>query len=141
MIKPMMVITTSISIRVNPCSLSRRRLVPIYARTTAYAPPGAAFAVAASSVAIHLVARDWVASAFMLRSPASSDDLVHRQERCHDRDDQSADHEADGDDRERTDNADDAVKVALQLGLVKIGDPSGKHRQLSGLLAQAQHAN
>ena len=39
------------------------------------------------------------------------------------------------------DDADDAIEAALQLGLVEFGDAPGEHRQLTGLLAQAQHAH
>src|SRR3984957_14226307 len=71
----------------------------------------------------------------------SSDDLIDGKKRGHDRDDQAADHDADGDDRHRADDGDDTVEAALQLGLVEIGDAAGEYRELPGLLADAQHTN
>ena len=51
------------------------------------------------------------------------------------------DDRADGDDGERTDDADDPVKAALQFRLVEFGDSARQHRQLPGFLAQPQHAD
>src|SRR5712691_10976514 len=98
MMRPMMVMTTRISTSVKPRSpwrpLGRRRI---------------------------RLSQDLV-SPIMSPSPhISSDDLGHRQQRGHDRYDDAADHDADGDDRERTNDADHPVEAALQLGFVKLG--------------------
>src|SRR5262249_55641029 len=66
----------------------------------------------------------------------SFDDLADRQQRGHDRDDEAADDDADGYDRQRSGNADHTVETALQLGLEELGRPAGQHRQLSRLLTQ-----
>src|SRR5689334_1940597 len=65
------------------------------------------------------------------------DDLTDREERGHHRHDQSADDDADHDDRRRPRDADDAIEAALQLCFVELSDAPGEHRKLTRLLAQA----
>src|SRR5207248_10469375 len=112
MIRPIMVMTTRISTSVKPSSSRRLRR-----RRPSLGPN--------------------IENPIMTRSPLlSSDNLGHRQERCHNRYDQAADHDADRDDRQRTDDSDHPIETALQLGLVEIGYAACQHRQLSCLFAQ-----
>src|SRR5438105_9200780 len=106
MIRPMMVMTTRISTSVKPRSLrlaERRVLVPRMGMLRRSIPTPPEF---------------------------SSDDLSHRQERGHDRDDQAAHHNADRDDGHGTRDPDHPIEAALQLGLVEFRDPPGEHREL-----------
>src|SRR5258706_8818842 len=121
MMRPMMVITTSISTRVKPCwPQSCWRLCSV--RPTENLPTRF--------------------SDFMMnQSLALSDKLRNRQKRGQDRNDQSPHHRADCDDGKRPDDADDTVKAALQLRLIEFGDPARQHRQLPGFLAQPQHTD
>src|SRR5437868_14703031 len=90
MIRPMIVITTSISTRVKPCSPVRptRSL------------------------------RSLISSEFfdMTISFELSNKLGDRQQCSHDRNDQSAHNRADRDNGERPDDGDDAIEAALQIG-------------------------
>src|SRR5262245_61462999 len=77
-----------------------------------------------------------------LKTPhVSPHDLGYRQKRGHHRHDQPADDDADRDDGQWSDDPDDAVEAALQLGLIKVGDAARKRRQLAGLFAQSYHAD
>src|SRR5476651_1271295 len=114
MIRPMIVMTTSISTSVKPAWPPRRTIRPDLER-----PPGKTaiiFGIVNSSV----------------------DDLIDRQQRSHDGNDKAADYHADDNDRQRADNSDHAVEAALQFRLVEIGDASGKHGQLARILAKPQ---
>src|SRR5262249_19375143 len=66
----------------------------------------------------------------------SFNDLADRQQCGHDRDDEAADHDADGYDRQRSGNADHAVETALQLRLEELGHPAAEHGELSRLLTE-----
>src|SRR4051794_37647948 len=98
MTRPMMVMTTRISTSVKPASPPRRpacfRRLPRSLSGIPRVPPPA----------------------------DSADDLADRQQRRHHRHDQSADHNADDNDRRRSRNADDAVERTLQLRLVEFGN-------------------
>src|SRR5580658_9363743 len=109
MIKPMMVMTTSISTSVKPASLLR------------------------SAAAALRPCRALLMNIFFL-SPLdrSLNELAHRDQRRHYRDDQAANHKADGDNSSRTGNANQPVQGALQLGLVEFGHPASQDRQLPG---------
>src|ERR1700694_5115283 len=131
MMRPMMVITTSISTSVKPCwptccwQMCRWRLC---ATRLSFARPAENLPMPFTDL-------------MMNQTPALADKLSDRQKRGHDRYDQSADDCTDGDDGKRPDDADDTVKAALQLRLIKIGDPPRQHGQLPGFLAQPQHAD
>jgi hypothetical protein len=72
---------------------------------------------------------------------ALSDDLADRQQSGHHRDYQTTYHQTNHNDRRRSRDTDEAIEAALELGLVELGDPAGDHRQLSGLVAEPQHAH
>src|ERR1043166_3664796 len=114
MIRPMMVMTTRISTSVKPRSSRRDR------RRTQRA------GIRKPVIRVLLAACDSI----------SFDDLADRQQRGHDRDDEAADDDADGYDRQWPGNADHPVETALQLGLEEFGHAACQHRQLSRLLAQ-----
>src|SRR5580700_1618504 len=98
MIRPMMVMTTSISTSVKPAS-------PLRSAAAALRP-----------------CRAYLMYIFFL-SPLdqSPDELAHRNQCRHHRDDQAANHNANGDNSSRTGNANQPVQRALQLGLVEFG--------------------
>src|SRR6266481_2795920 len=104
MIRPMMVMTTSISTSVKPRSPCR-----------------------ASSRA-----RRWKLSAEIFFDIAtiltSSDELRDRQQRGHNRDDQPTDDGADGDDGERPNDTYNTVEAALQFRFIEFGDPACQYR-------------
>src|SRR6266404_5553044 len=107
MMRPMMVITTSISTRVNP-------RWPV-----STSPPCAG----------NTENRPWRFSDFMMTPiPDLTDKLSNRQQRGHDRYDQPTYDRADGDDGERPDDADDPIEAALQFLFVKFGDPARQRR-------------
>src|SRR5271165_1876537 len=103
MMRPMIVMTTSISTSVNPPSPSRPTGPP---RNNRRMP-------SISSSPMDL-----------------SDDLIDRQQGCHHRDDKTPDYHAYDDDRDRADDPDQPVEAPLQLGVVEVGDAAGQHRQL-----------
>src|SRR5208337_5284575 len=70
-----------------------------------------------------------------------SDDLVDRKQRRHHRYDEPADNNTDYDDREGPDDPDGAIQASAQLRLIEFGDSPCQHRQLTGILPQAQSAN
>src|SRR5580693_1925988 len=115
MIRPMMVMTTSISTSVKPRC------------------PSSSSAGPATKI------RPIVLSDIMMNRPVFDlvDELRDRQQSGHDRHDQSADDRADGDDGKRSDDADDAVEAALQFRFIEFGNPARQRRQLPGFLAQA----
>src|SRR5260370_19910111 len=121
MMRPMMVITTSISTRVKPCSLRRSRCC---ARNKENRP-------------LRLSLRlPWRVSDFIMNLIlALADKLSDRQQRGHDRYDQSAHDRADSDDGERPDDAYDPIQAALQFLFIGFGDPARQPRQLPGFLA------
>src|SRR6202521_3543139 len=131
MMRPIMVIPTSISTSVSPCcptfcwQMCRWRLCATRL----------SFARSAENPPMPFT------DLMMNQTPALADKLSDRQKRGHDRYDQSADDCTDGDDGKRPDDADDTVKAALQLRLIKLGDPARQHGQLAGFLAQPQHAD
>src|SRR5262249_26022060 len=69
-----------------------------------------------------------------------TDDLADRQQSGHHRDYQTTHNETNHNDRRRSRDTDHAIEAALELGLVELGDPAGDHRQLAGLIAEAEHA-
>src|SRR5260370_41896339 len=121
MMRPMRVITTSISTSVKPCWPSLCR-PPLCSRNKENRP--------------------WRFSDFMMNPILDlADKLSDRQQRGHNRYDQPTYDRTDGDDGERPDDAHDPIEAALQFRLVEFGDPARQHRQLPGFLAQPQHAN
>src|ERR1700720_319759 len=112
MISPMIVMTTRISTSVNPRSSRRAR------RRTQRA------GIRKPVIRV------------LPRGMRLFDDLADRQQRGHERDDEPADDDADGYDRQRSGNADHPIETALQLGLEELGHAAGQHRQLSRLLTQ-----
>src|SRR4030088_439680 len=131
MMRPIMVITTSISTSVKPCwptfcwQMRRWRLCATRM----------SFARSAKNPPMPFT------DLMMNQTPALADKLCDRQKRGHDRYDQSPDDCTDGDDGKRPDDADDTVKAALQFRLIEFGDPTRQHRQLPGFLAQPQHTD
>src|ERR1700676_1977530 len=116
MMRPMMVITTSISTRVKPCSL-RRSLC------------------CARNMETRPLLLCWRVSDFIMNLIlALAHKLSDRQQRGHDRYDQSAHHRADGDDGERPDDAYDPVQAALQFRFVELGDPPRQRPQVAVFL-------
>src|SRR5258708_5027924 len=119
MMRPMIVITTSISTSEQPCSPALRRPPPC-ARNTENRP--------------------WCFSDFMMNPIL---DLVYqlsdRQQRGHNRYDQPAHDRTDGDDGERPDDAHDPIQAPLQFRFVEFGDPAPHLVQLSGFLPTPQH--
>src|SRR5215470_7306687 len=99
MISPMIVMTTRISTRVKPRSARRDRR---RSQRAGIRKP-----------VIRVLPR-------RIRLGASFDDLADRQQRGHDRDDEAADDDADGYDRQGSGNADHTVETALQLGLEEL---------------------
>src|SRR6266852_1725707 len=101
MMSPMIVMTTRISTRVKPrvwCPARRRRPV-------------------------HRVS---MLRSFIRTLPVSSDDLADRQKCGHHRDDKTADHDADGYDRQWAGNTDHPIEAALQLCLKELGYATGQ---------------
>src|SRR5580704_7173652 len=115
MIRPMMVMTTSISTSVKPAS-------PLRSAAAALRPCRA-----------YLMC-------IVLSLERSPDELAYRNQRRHYRDDQATNHQADGDNSSRTGNANQPVQRALQLGLVEFRYPGGQNRQLPGFVAESQHS-
>src|SRR5215831_15805655 len=109
MIIPMIAITTSISISVKPPCRSRRFSLRV-----------------TRPVLLIILGMD---------APFSSDYLTDRQQRRHDRHDQSAHDNADHHDGDRPDHRRDAVELTLQLRLVEFGHPASQRCELAGLLA------
>src|SRR3984885_4285132 len=116
MIRPMMVMTTSISTSVKPAS-------PLRSATAALRP-----------------CRAYLMCIFLSPLDHSPDELAHRNQRRHHRDDQAANHNANGDNSSRTGNANQPVERALQLGLVELGHSACQNRQLPGFVAEPQHS-
>src|SRR5580704_6403929 len=106
MIRPMMVMTTSISTSVKPAS-------PLRSAAAALRP-----------------CRAYLMCIFLSTLEPSPNELAHRDQRRHHRDDQAANHKTDGDNSSRTGNSNQPVQRALQLGLVEFGHPGGQNRQL-----------
>src|ERR1700738_2430527 len=131
MMRPMMVITTSISTRVKPCwpkfcwQMCRWRLCATRL----------SFALSAENLPMLFT------DLMMNQTLALADKLSDRQTRAPYRYDRPDDDCTDGDDGKRPDDADDTVKAALQLRLIKLGDPARQHGQLPGFLAPPQHAD
>src|SRR5580704_10355876 len=116
MIRPMMVMTTSISTSVKPASPLRSAaatLRPCWARLMCI---------------------------FLSPLERSADELAYRNQRRHHRDDQASDHQADGDNSSRTGNSNQPVERPLQLGLIEFGHPAGQDRQLPGFVTEPQHS-
>src|SRR5580698_3099918 len=116
MIRPMMVMTTSISTSVKPAS-------PLRSAAAALRP-----------------CRALLMNIFLSPLDRSLNELAHRDQRRHHRDDQAANHKADGNNSSRTGNANQPVERPLQLGLVELGHPGSQNRQLPGFVAQPQHS-
>src|SRR5262249_57782707 len=100
MIKPMIVMTTRISTSVKPRSSRRGRR---RSQRAGMRKP-----------VIRVLPR-------RPRVDLSFDDLADRQQRGHDRDDEAADDDADGYDRQRSGNADHPIETAFQLGPDEFG--------------------
>src|SRR5208282_494752 len=115
MIRPMIVMTTSISTSVKPRSPSRRaeRMLENWSR----------------------------AIVIMALFPMSFRDLIDRQKRCHDRNDKTANDQTYDNDRSGPDDPHNTVEAALQFGVVKVGDAPRQHGKLSGVLPQTQGAH
>src|ERR1700731_2853450 len=96
MIRPMMVMTTSISTSVKPASLLR------------------------SAAAALRPCRACLMCIVLSPLERSTDELAHRDQRRHHRDDQAANHKADGNNSSRTGNANQPVQSALQICLVEL---------------------
>src|SRR5882762_11818589 len=120
MMRPMMVMTTSISTSVKPRwprIRERRRLAePI------------------------CVSECFIAEPVVCDPTTSSDDLGDGEERGHDGNNKTADDDADGNDGERADDAHRPIETALQLRLVKLGDAGRQRGHLAGFLADTEHA-
>src|SRR3954451_154119 len=114
MIRPMMVITTSISTSVKPRSPSRSGLV----RSWRDAVLPAASRPNLRKMAFMSI-NSYILSPYQLR---------HRKQCSHYRDDQASDHDADRQDRDGPGNPHGTIEAALQLGLVELCDPARQHR-------------
>src|SRR5260370_14973038 len=121
MIRPMMVMTTSISTSVKPRwprIRERRRLAePI------------------------CVSECFILEPVVCHPTTSSDDLGDGEQSGHDGNDDTANDNADGNDSERADDANHPVEDALQLRLVKLCDAGRKRRHLAGFLTDTEHTN
>src|ERR1700685_2475846 len=111
MIRPMMVMTTSISTSVKPAS-------PLRSATAALRP-----------------CRAYLMCIFLSPLDRSPDELAHRNQRRHHRDDQAANHNANGDNSSRTGNANHPVARALQLCLVEFGHAAWPNRAKAGFVS------
>src|ERR1700676_4039576 len=137
MMRPMMVITTSISTRVKPCCPASLRSRPRAGNLANRARSQSRNCSRNCSWN-----RSWRFSKFMMiPSYDLANELGNREQRGHTRYDQAAAHRADGDDGERADDAHDPVQAALQFLFVEFGDPAGDRLQLPGFFAEPQHAN
>src|SRR5258706_754854 len=120
MMRPMMVMTTSISTSVKPRwprIRERRRLAePI------------------------CVSECFILEPVVCHPTTSSDDLGDGEQRGHDGNDETADDDADGNDSERADDANHPVETALQFRLVKLRNAGRERRHLAGFIADTGHA-
>src|SRR3974377_595649 len=120
MMRPMMVMTTSISTSVKP------RWPRIRERRRLAGPICVSECFMLGPVVYHLM--------------TSSDDLGYGEEGGHDGNNEAADDDADRNNSKRADDCHHPVKTALQLRLVKLGNPRRQGRHLAGFLADAKHA-
>src|SRR5258708_35326381 len=120
MMRPMMVMTTSISTRLKPRwprIRERRRLAePI------------------------CVSECFILEPVVCHPTTSSDDLGDGEQGGHDGNDETADDDTDGNDGKRTDDANHPVEAALQLRLVELCNAGRKRGHLAGFLADTEHA-
>src|SRR5216684_659416 len=120
MMRPMMVMTTSISTSVKPRwprIRERRRLAePI------------------------CVSECFILEPVVCHPTTSSDDLGDGEQGGHDGNNETADDDADGNDGKRADDANYPVEAALEFRLVKLFDAGRKRRHLAGFLADTEHA-
>src|SRR3984893_15233874 len=131
MIRPMIVITTRISIKVKPSWC----LVPEVPAFSASRQPRCKLRSGRRIPCGHML------QIFMAINPYSSDDLAHRHKSGHDRNDQAADNDADADDRQGAGDPDQPIEAALKLGFVKLRDALREHGQLTRLFAEPQGPN